>query len=448
MGVVSGTAMDLVLTRRLQIGDPGGHCTKAMEAFPIPEVAERIWERYFVKGGKPSSAPFKSKPVLTLKPSQALLDLLVVGNFVEVWLAKQGHSNPVGINLLTKIQLPTVPSLFGAMMAGVDYVIMGAGIPRAIPGVLDSLAAGKETELEIDVTGAPAGVRTVSAFDPCHYLKHLSGNVKRPNFLGIISSTVLATMLAKRCDPPVDGFVIEGWTAGGHNAPPRDNSVFNDRGEPVYGEKDTPDLAKINDIGLPFWLAGSYATPDKLSEALATGAKGIQVGTAFAFCEESGMDPAIKERVLNQVRAKTIGVYTDAKASPTGFPFKVVEDNLTTFNEDVYQRRTRICDLGYLREAYYQDDGKVGYRCASEPIDDYERKGGDLEETVGRKCVCNGLLSTIGLGQVQKSGWHEPEIITAGDDLVNLGRFLKPDSNSYSANDVLDAILAPVPAPV
>ncbi|MFX4805988.1 hypothetical protein ABTB42_20590, partial [Acinetobacter baumannii] len=73
----------------------------------------------------------------SLDPGRPLLELTVVANFVEVWLAKQGHNSPIGINLLEKIQVPTVPSLFGAMLAGVDYVLMGAGIPRQIPGVLD-----------------------------------------------------------------------------------------------------------------------------------------------------------------------------------------------------------------------------------------------------------------------------------------------------------------------
>ena len=39
-------------------------------------------------------------------------------------------------------------------------------------------------------------------------------------------------------------------------------------------------------LGLPFWLAGGYGSAEKLKEALAEGAAGIQVGTAFAFCDE------------------------------------------------------------------------------------------------------------------------------------------------------------------
>lgn len=39
----------------------------------------------------------------------------------------------VGLNLLEKIQIPTLPSLYGAMLAGVDYILMGAGFPDAFP---------------------------------------------------------------------------------------------------------------------------------------------------------------------------------------------------------------------------------------------------------------------------------------------------------------------------
>jgi len=44
LGVVSGTALDTVLVRRLQDGDPGGDMQRAMKSFPIPYVADRVLE--------------------------------------------------------------------------------------------------------------------------------------------------------------------------------------------------------------------------------------------------------------------------------------------------------------------------------------------------------------------------------------------------------------------
>ena len=135
-----------------------------------------------------------------------------------------------------------------------------------------------------------------------------------------------------------------------------------------------------------------------------------------------------------------VDVFTDPLASPTGFPFKVLDLEGTLSEQEVYESRERVCDLGYLRELYRKDDGSVGYRCPGEPVEDFVGKGGDLASTVGRKCVCNGLLSTVGLGQVRK-GLEEPPLITAGDAIKDIGRFLKPNSTTYSAKDVLDSLL-------
>lgn len=437
MGVVSGTGIDTVLTRRLQLGDIGGHIRRAFDHFPIPEIAEQVWERYFVPGGKDPEAPYKSKPVPGIKAPKAFTDLVILANFVEVFLAKEGHPGVVGLNLLEKIQIPNVASLYGAMLAGVDYVIMGAGIPRAIPKILDHLSAGCPTEMEINVMGSEAGATdTRVRLDPSDYL---GGELKRPNFLAVVSSTMLGQLLAKRAERPVDGFVIEGATAGGHNAPPRGQYELNERGEPIYTEKDQPDLAKFREYGLPFWMAGSYAS--RLREAQAEGAVGVQVGTAFAYCEESGLRPDLRAQVIQQVRAGTVDVFTDPLASPTGFPFKVVQQAGTMSDPVAYGERTRICDLGYLREAYRTPDGKIGYRCASEPEEDYIEKGGDAAELAGRKCLCNGLMATAGMPQLRK-GVIEPPIITSGDDVVNLGRFLPEGKDSYTAADVIAKLLA------
>ncbi len=439
LGVVSGTALPLVLARQLQLGDPDGDLARAAARFHRNDVVERVWSTYFVPGGKPADAPFKAVPMPSLHPSQAFLDLAVLAAYVEVALAKEGHSGRVGINLLEKIQVPTLPTLFGAMLAGVDYVLMGAGIPRAIPGVLDGLARGEPVELKMDVTGALETDDCLSRFDPRPYLG--SAGPARPRFLPIISSATLALTLARKSNGRVDGFVVEGPLAGGHNAPPRGALTLNESGEPIYGPRDVPELPKIRDLGLPFWLAGSCADPGKLAEARAAGAAGVQVGTAFAFCEESGMLPELKRRVCALSRSLgALKVRTDPRASPTGFPFKVLQMLGTLSDEVRVAARQRICDLGYLRELYRKPDGSIGYRCAGEPVEDYVRKGGSAEDTKGRLCLCNGLMANIGLGQL-RFGKSEDPLITAGDDVANLARFLPAGADSYRAADVIRWLL-------
>jgi NAD(P)H-dependent flavin oxidoreductase YrpB (nitropropane dioxygenase family) len=436
LGVISGTALASVLTRRLQAGDPLGEMRRALANFPIPAVAERILARYHVPGGKAAAASHAPTPMPTLQPGPALTELTVAANFAEVFLAKEGHSGVVGINLLEKIQLPTLASLYGAMLAKVDYVLMGAGIPRAIPGLLDRLAEGAPTEHKIDVIGARPGEDHFLSFDPAAFFGGSAPRLSRPLFLAIVASATLAMTLARKSSGHVDGFVVEGELAGGHNAPPRGPLQLDARGEPIYGPRDVPELAKIRELGLPFWLAGSHARPEKLAEALQAGAAGIQVGTAFAFCEESGIDPGYKRRIIQAARAGTARVFTDPVASPTGFPFKVAELAGTLSTQETYAARGRICDLGYLRQPYLKPEGSVGYRCAAEPVEDYVRKGGLVADTTGRKCLCNGLMATVGLGQL-RNGETEPPILTAGNEVADLARLLPEGQDSYRAEDVL-----------
>lgn len=441
LGVVSGTALDAVLVRRLQLGDVGGDIRRAMKSFPVPGVVTGILDRYFIPGGKAPDTRFRSKPTLKTVLSRRMTDLLVVANFVEVFLAKERHDNPVGINFLEKIQLPTLASLYGAMLAGVDYVLVGAGIPRAIPEALDRLAANLKARLHLDVKGHSGDASPEIEFDPAAYTRGVNRPLKRPKFLPIVSSHVLATMLARNFRGGIDGFILEAPSAGGHNAPPRGALRLNDPGEPIYGERDTPDLEVMRDLGLPFWLAGSRAEPDAISDAVESGATGVQVGTVFAFCEESGMDSEIKRQVIELTRRGSVRVFTDPSASPTGFPFKVLKLDGSLSETGAYEGRERVCDLGYLRTAYHRKDRSVGWRCPAEPVEDYVTKGGDFEDTVGRKCLCNALMANIGLGQIIGSGGPEPPLVTSGDDVASIRRVLPVGSSSYTAAHVVDYLL-------
>ncbi len=446
LGVVSGTALSIIQSRRLQLGDPGGHVRRALGHFPFPEISGRVLDSYYIPGGKPAGRRFAALPMPAVQFCRALMELTIVSNFVEIFLAKEGHGGVVGVNYLEKLQSTTLPSLFGAMLAGVDYVLIGAGIPRAIPGVLQKLANGEACQLKVDVLGALAGEETVSTFDPGDFCDGAAPALKRPTFLAIVSSATLATALVRKSDGPVDGFVVEGSTAGGHNAPPRGPTQFNGRGEPQYGPLDVPDLERFRGLGLPFWLAGGYGSAGKLAEALRLGAAGIQVGTAFAFCAESGITSSLKGRVIARARrggggaGGAIDVLTDPKASPTGFPFKVLQQEGSLSEAEVYDGRQRHCDLGYLRSTYRKADGTAGYRCPAEPEEQYVAKGGAAAECSGRKCLCNGLLATVGLGQI-RDGAVEPPLLTAGDDLSCLCNFLAPGADSYAAADVVRVLL-------
>ncbi len=444
LGVVSGTALDSLFVRRLVDGDEGGHLRRGLDAFPFPEMARRIWQEYFVPGGKPSDVPYPAIPMHQRKDTRKLVELCIVSNFVEVFLAREGHKNPVGINFLEKVQMPHLSSIYGAMLAGVGYVLMGAGIPLHIPGVLDAYAAHHDAEYKLSVAGALPGQDTQMRFDPADYVEGPLPLLHRPQFLAIVSSNTLATTMLRRASGRVNGFVIESPTAGGHNAPPRGKLQLNAAGEPVYGERDRVNLEELRALGVPFWLAGGYGNAEKLREALDQGAAGIQVGTAFAFSRESGMRPDLKKRLMAQAKTNSGVVFTDPLASPTGFPFKVALLEGTSSEFPIYQERKRVCDLGYLREPYSGQDGRIGYRCAAEPVDNYVAKGGKLEDTVGRKCLCNALMANVGHAQSRKDDVVEPALVTVGDDLNTIASFLAPGRETYSAADVVRSLLSGV----
>ena len=363
LGVVSGTAINSVLVRRLQDGDLDGDCRRALKAFPSQEIAQKILDTYFIEGGKAATQSYKRPPMFNLESPKSLLQLTVAASFVEVWLAREGHTGLIGINLLEKVVLPNLACLYGALLAGVDYVIMGAGIPREIPGALDLLSQNQTATLKVPVAGAAED--GVTTFDPVSVMENtVLTPLKRPYFFPIVSSAILAANLKKKSTGRVDGFIVEGPLAGGHNAPPRGPMKLNDRGEPIYGERDEVNLKDMAALELPFWMAGYYATPEKLQEVRAQGAHGVQVGTLFAFSEESGVKEEHKRNALTKITTEQAPdggwIFTDPRSSPTGFPFKAARLSGTISEEALYLSRKRICDLGYLRHAYQKPDGSVG----------------------------------------------------------------------------------------
>ena len=439
LGAVSGTALDVVIARRLQDGDTGGHVRRALESFPVPAMAQRILSRYFLDGGRAPKQPYHPVPKLSMDTPVAGLELSMVANFAEVWLAKEGHDGLVGINFLEKVQMATPSAAYGAMLAGVDYVLMGAGIPAEIPQLLDRLAVHEPGSLDLHVDGATIAYSV--GLDPQALTGGGLAPLRRPMFLAIVSAHVLAAYLARDDATRPDGFVVEGPRAGGHNAPARGRPVLDEDGQPVFGPRDEADLAKVAAVGLPFWLAGGYATADQVIQARAVGAAGVQVGTLFALCAESGLDPAIREEMLTQLGAGELVVRTDPRASPTGFPFKVATLKGTMSQAEQYAARPRLCDLSYLRVPFEREPGDLGYRCPAEPVHMYVRKGGDIADTVGRKCLCNGLMAGIQLGQNRREGYTEVPIVTLGADLEGVAQMLSDLPDGWTAVQAVDRLL-------
>jgi NAD(P)H-dependent flavin oxidoreductase YrpB (nitropropane dioxygenase family) len=430
LGVISATAPDNLLIRGLQNGDLGGELREALQHFPNRDIADGIVNRFFIEGGRSAEEKYILNPFPSFEKtgdSEFILknidleDSLVAGAFVEVYLAKRGHENPVGANFLNKIGWAQLQTLYGAMLAGLDVALIGAGFPKNIPEVLDAFTCGDVGKIIIPISGKSYNL----TFDPKRFN---SPELSRPIFLGIVGNH-----LGLRGLPNADGYVFEGSSAGGHNPPAR-SKALNDIGEPLYGPKDEMDfniaLDQLN--GRPFWLAGNYAT--RLKEALSHGACGVQVGTPFAFCADSEITRELKERALVAILSGA-KAYTNARSSPTGFPFKELQVPETLSVPELYSERQRICNIGFLLELYEQD-GRIKTRCPAEPENDYVRKGGNIEGALGRKCLCNALCATIGLGAC-----GEKPLITSGSNFDAVKDLVLKYGMQYSAENVIDYIL-------
>ena len=426
-GTIAGTALERVMAEILRQGDLDGHFRRALSHFPFPHIANQVIEAFYVEGGVGKNAS-RATPVWSVNPSRLLVSLTVCANYAFVWLAKEGHNGHVAINYLEKIAMPHIYAITGAMLAGVDFVTMGAGIPLQIPEVLNAVAENRTANYRIPVIG-PNATSCIMSFNPKDFFGEKFPEMKRPGFLPIISSNLLASIFTKKLPKgSVQGFVIEGPTAGGHNAPPRR--------PPDYSEKDIVDYRKITDLGLPFWIGGSYASPEKLKWAQEMGATGIQVGTIFALCNESEMRPDLKARVRQLGFEGKLKIRTDMLFSSSGYPFKIAILDGTVAIPTVYARRERVCVHGALLILFEKSDGGIGYRCPGEPIARFMEKGGNLRETEGRGCICAGLYATAGLSN------GEPPVVTLGDDVSFLPRIMTDARSSYSAEDAIRYLLS------
>lgn len=431
IGTVSSPGADQIVVRILQNGDLDGDIRRAAKYFPFQDISEKIFKRYFVEGGIKTGARYKGVRSISLNPAEDLIELMIFANFAIVYLAKEGHSGLVSINFLEKIQMTLIYGIVGAMLADVDFVTIGAGIPYQVPKLLDDIVKGEIVTYRVNVEG---GDPYTMEFDMEKFFgKKLK--LKRPGFLPIITSHILAESLLSKAEnsgSTIEGFVVENQTAGGHSASPRGKLNLSPSGEPVYGPRDECDFEKMKALGIPFWIAGSQASPEALKNALALGATGIQAGSIFALCEESAMIQDEKAEIRRMGYNEVLIVKNDPKASPTGFPFKVAQLEGTMSEEENYNLRDRICNLRFLVVPFYKADGKIDYKCPAEPVSDFLNKGGRVEDTIGVKCLCNGLFAAVGLGNPL-----ELPIFTLGKDVSFLKFLMKHENDSYSALDAI-----------
>jgi NAD(P)H-dependent flavin oxidoreductase YrpB (nitropropane dioxygenase family) len=428
LGVVSAVGLRHIVIEEIRQGRED--VIAVAKTFPLGSYVDAIMQ--FAPGGAKHRRP---APLDDPDPVRGDLPkrLSVIAAYVEVIRAKQGHRGKVGNNVMWKCALTVLPSIYGAMLAGVDSLLCGAGVPMELPDIVRRIRAGQDLEYKpLHGTGTNATL-TIAQDDPAA----LFAETELPKMMPILSNFAFPRRIVDIWAREMDGarpfaFILENHEAGGHNAPPRNKSEF--------GELDDIDsyFDRVHALGVPIYVAGAFPSGGSRSDLLywmSRGAYGVQVGSRFALCDESGMRRDLKDAVIEQNARGEEHLVTHARVSPTGYPFKYREIPGTLSDPAVHAERKRLCNKGYLLQGHYEDrpDGTIRetYICPAMPEKQYRRLGGTDEEMDDRVCLCNTLLAAVGLAPVD-----EPPLVT-------LGQSGSLCTERRTAREVIEDILTP-----
>jgi nitronate monooxygenase len=102
----------------------------------------------------------------------------------------------------------------------------------------------------------------------------------------------------------MDAIIAQGWEAGGH----RGSHVVTDPWQGVGTMALVPQV--VDAVSVPVIAAGGIADGRGIAAALALGASGVQMGTAFLDCHETATEPARREQLRKATDSDTM--VTDA----------------------------------------------------------------------------------------------------------------------------------------
>lgn len=280
----------------------------------------------------------------------------------ELSLAK-AEGGIAGINIMVALVRDYEDSVRGALDAGIDVIISGAGLPMTLPSV------------------KPPGDTAL---------------------IPIVSSARALELICRKWERSgyrPDGVVLEGPLAGGHLGFKFDElDLDSNRLESLLPPvKET--AQKHGDF--PVIVAGGIFTHRDIVRFLQAGADGVQMGTRFLATEESGATPEYKQAVVNAGKEDII--VTQRPRSPCGLPFRVIRQAPMLVSAQNNARRPR-CDKGYV----LLRDKNGGYLPCPANSD-----SGDFF------CICNGLLSSAGY-----NGDREEPLYTVGSNGYRIDRIL------------------------
>ncbi len=282
--------------------------------------------------------------------------------YEEVSLAK-GSGGLAGINIMVALARDYEASVRGALDAGADAIISGAGLPLNLP----QIQPPGETALIPIVSSARALELICRKWEKMGY---------RP-----------------------DAAVLEGPLAGGHlGFRAAEIELEENRLENLF-----PPVKEValKHGGFPVIVAGGIYSRSDIDKFLEMGADGVQMGTRFLATEESGASRQYKQAVVASKKEDII-VASDP-GSPCGLPFRVIRQS-GMFVSALRGARAPKCDKGYV----LQREAGGGYtRCPAK------------ENNKNYLCICNGLLSSAGYNNDE-----EEPLYTIGTNAFKVDRIL------------------------
>ncbi len=212
-----------------------------------------------------------------------------------------------GINIMVALGRDFIDSVKGALDAGADAIISGAGLPLNLPAIQPP----KDTAL-----------------------------------IPIVSSARALDIICKKWEKlgyRPDAVVLEGPLAGGHlgfriDQVDLDSNKLENLLPPVK------DMAiKFGDM--PVIVAGGIYTHADIVKFMDMGADGVQMGTRFLATEESSATEEYKQAVV-LAKEEDI-VVAHRPGSPCGLPFRVIKQS-PMYVSSLAGKRTPKCDKGYV----------------------------------------------------------------------------------------------------
>ncbi len=282
--------------------------------------------------------------------------------YEEVSLAKSS-GGIAGINIMCALARDYNDSVKGALDAGADVIISGAGLPLTLPAVQDP----KDTAL-----------------------------------IPIVSSARALDIICKKWEKlgyRPDAVVLEGPLAGGHLGFKMDQIATNEN-------KLENLLPPVRDMAkkygdFPIIVAGGIYTYDDITGYLKEGAAGVQMGTRFLATEESSASSDYKGSVVAARESDIIVAYDPG--SPCGLPFRIIRQS-PMYVSALSKKRAPKCDKGYV----LQKDSEGKYSICPAKISNEHHF-----------CICNGLLSSAGYNENE-----EEPLYTVGTNASRIDKII------------------------